>query len=166
MSLGSKNASLPLSILLHACRKLSIVETLSEESSCRRGCTNVAHGRLGSFSLSLSLFVQDAGSISCTSLTFVCARQMGNFQQSPAGAVQLLCRRSGLWPTAWRLCCTGPRLEVATRRMRWLVTLANQMGFAGTVHRPVICPHFRDRLGWNHRWRCLQHGRDYTGWWW
>ena len=28
-----------------------------------------------------------------------------------------------------------PRLEVATRRMRWLVTLANQVGLVGAVHR-------------------------------
>ena len=29
----------------------------------------------------------------------------------------------------------NPRMEAATRRMRWLITLANQVGLVGTIHR-------------------------------
>ena len=106
MSLGPKSTSLPQHILLHACKKLSILKKglLSLEVAA-----SVVAQMWRTTVLAQALYVCEVREVSHTQLS--AAHRFG------ACAVQ------------------DPRLEVAIRRMRWLVTLANHVGAVGTVHR-------------------------------
>ena len=107
----------PLPISLHA----------EFGSSCRRGCANVAYGGLGSSSFR---------EVSHAQLRPLCAQgKTGISNKVPLELSNYCAAEAVCGPPLGACAVRDPRLEVATRRMRWLVTLANQVGLVGTVHR-------------------------------